>query len=114
MAELALTPGFVVISRYRKAPDIVRLSQKFLKTTQVTEGMQLVYADHDRLPIGIRSKSSISDSDDVSLSEMINPLHAAAVRSASETRISWHREYGKRWRIPVEKGRNELVLAVSD
>jgi len=111
-------PGFVVISRYRKAPDVVpTFARDFSKRLEPQKGMQLVYArttiisDRDQV-----KKLNIGYSDDVSL--FLNDRILYRGRSAQRFRdpgfLGIVNAENDAVYLPLKKGRNELVLAVSE
>jgi hypothetical protein len=111
-------PGFVVISRYRKAPDIVpTFARDFSRRLESQKGMQLVYArttivsDRDQV-----KKLNIGYSDDVSL--FLNDEILYRGRSAQRFRdpgfLGIVNAENDGVYLPLKKGRNELVLAVSE
>jgi len=111
-------PGFVVISRYRKAPDLVpTFARDFSKRLEPQKGMQLVYArttivsDRDQI-----KKLNIGYSDDVSL--FLNDRILYRGRSAQRFRdpgfLGIVNAENDAVYLPLKKGTNELVLAVSE
>lgn len=114
----AEAPGFVVISRYRKAPDILpTFARDFSRRLEPQKGMQLVYArttivsDRDQV-----KKLNIGYSDDVSL--FLNDRILFRGRSAQRFRdpgfLGIVNAENDAVYLPLKKGRNELVLAVSE
>ena len=111
-------PGFVVISRYRKAPEITpTFARDFSKRLEPQKGMQLVYArttivsDQDQV-----KKLNIGYSDDVSL--FLNDRILYRGRSAQRFRdpgfLGIVNAENDAVYLPLKKGPNELVLAVSE
>jgi hypothetical protein len=111
-------PGFVVISRYRKAPDIVpTFARDFSRRLEPQKGMQLVYArttivsDRDQV-----KKLNIGYSDDVSL--FLNDRILYRGRSAQRFRdpgfLGIVNAENDAVYLPLKKGRNDLILAVSE
>ena len=111
-------PGFVVISRYRKAPDLIpTFARDFSKRLDPQKGMELVYArativsDRDQV-----KKLNIGYSDDVSL--FLNDRILYRGRSAQRFRdpgfLGIVNAENDAVYLPLKKGRNELVLAVSE
>jgi hypothetical protein len=111
-------PGFVVINRYRRAPDLVpTFANDFSKRLEPQKGMQVVYAHatiiSDRAQI---KKVNIGYSDDVSL--FLNDAILYRGRSAQRFRdpgfLGIVNAENDAVYLPMKKGRNELVLAVSE
>lgn len=111
-------PGFVVINRYRKAPEIrPTFFNDFSKRLEPQKGMQLVYArttifsDRDRV-----RKLNIGYSDDISV--FLNDKILYRGRSAQHFRdpgfLGIVNAENDAVYLPLKKGRNELVLAVSE
>jgi len=111
-------PGFVVINRYRRAPDLrATFFNDFSKRLEPQKGMQVVYArttivsDRDQV-----KKLNIGYSDDVSL--FLNDRILYRGRSAQRFRDSGFlgivNAENDAVYLPLRKGRNELVLAVSE
>jgi hypothetical protein len=111
-------PGFVVISRYRKAPDVIpTFARDFSKRLDPQKGMQVVYArativsDRDQV-----KRLNIGYSDDVSL--FLNGRILYRGRSAQRFRdpgfLGIVNAENDAVYLPLRKGRNELVLAVSE
>lgn len=111
-------PGFVVINRYRKAPDLVpTFVTDFSRRLEPQKGMQLVYArttivsERDQV-----KKLNIGYSDDVSL--FLNDRILYRGRSAQRFRdpgfLGIVNAENDAVYLPLKKGRNELVLAVSE
>jgi hypothetical protein len=111
-------PGFVVINRYRKGPDLIpTFFRDFSKRLEPQKGMQVVYArtvivsDRNQL-----KKLSIGYSDDVSL--FLNDRILYRGRSAQRFRdpgfLGIVNPENDAVYLPLKKGRNELVLAVSE
>jgi len=114
----AEAPGFVVISRYRKAPDLLpTFARDFSRRLEPQKGMQLVYArativsDRDQI-----KKLNIGYSDDVSL--FLNDRILYRGRSAQRFRdpgfLGIVNAENDAVYLPLKKGRNEVVLAVSE
>jgi hypothetical protein len=114
----AEAPGFVVISRYRKAPDLLpTFARDFSRRLEPQKGMQLVYAratiisDRDQV-----KKLNIGYSDDVSL--FLNDRILFRGRSAQRFRdpgfLGIVNAENDAVYLPLKKGQNELVLAVSE
>ena len=111
-------PGFVVIDRYRKGPNVIpTFARDFSKRLEPQKGMQLVYARttivSDRKQI---KKLNIGYSDDVSL--FLNDRILYRGRSAQRFRdpgfLGIVNPENDAVYLPLKKGRNELVLAVSE
>jgi len=111
-------PGFVVINRYRKGPDLrPTFFNDFSKRLEPQKGMQVVYArttilsDRDQV-----KKLNIGYSDDVSL--FLNDRMLYRGRSAQRFRdpgfLGIVNAENDAVYLPLKKGRNELVLAVSE
>ena len=111
-------PGFVVINRYRRAPDIrATFFNDPSKRLEPQKGMQVVYArttivsDKDQV-----KKLNIGYSDDVSL--FLNDTILYRGRSAQRFRdpgfLGIVNAENDAVYLPLKKGRNELVLAVSE
>jgi len=111
-------PGFVVISRYRKAPDLTpTFARDFSKRLEPQKGMQLVYArtaivsDRDQV-----KKLNIGYSDDVSV--FLNDRILYRGRSAQRFRdpgfLGIVNPENDAVYLPLKQGSNELVLAVSE
>ncbi len=111
-------PGFVVINRYRKGPDVIpTFAKDFSKRLEPQKGMQLVYArttvvsDRDQI-----KKLNIGYSDDISL--FLNGRILYRGRSAQRFRdpgfLGIVNAENDAVYLPLKKGRNELVLAVSE
>jgi hypothetical protein len=114
----AQPPGFVVINRYRKGPDLVpTFASDFSKRLEPQKGMKVVYArttiisDRDQV-----KKLNIGYSDDVSLFLKDKILYRG--RSAQRFRdpgfLGIVNAENDAVYLPLKKGRNELVLAVSE
>ena len=110
--------GFVVINRYRKGPDLVpTFASDFSKRLEPQKGMKVVYArttiisDRDQV-----KKLNIGYSDDVSLFLKDKILYRG--RSAQRFRdpgfLGIVNAENDAVYLPLKKGRNELVLAVSE
>ncbi len=111
-------PGFVVISRYRKAPDVTpTFANDFSKRLEPQKGMDLVYARttivSDRNQV---KKLNIGYSDDVSV--FLNDRILYRGRSAQRFRdpgfLGIVNPENDAVYLQLKKGRNELVLAVSE
>lgn len=111
-------PGFVVINRYRKAPEIIpTFARDFSKRLEPQKGMQLVYARttivSEREQV---KKLNIGYSDDVSV--FLNHRILYRGRSAQHFRdpgfLGIVNPENDAVYLPLKKGRNELVLAVSE
>src|SRR6266498_5245221 len=111
-------PGFVVINRYRKGPDLrPTFFNDFSKRLEPQKGMQVVYArttilsDRDQV-----KKLNIGYSDDVSL--FLNDRILYRGRSAQRFRdpgfLGIVNAENDAVYLPLKKGRNELVLGVSE
>jgi hypothetical protein len=111
-------PGFVVIYRYRQAPHIrVSFERDFSKRLEPQPGMRVVYArttidsDHDQV-----KRLSIGYSDDVSV--FLNGAILYRGRSAQNFRdpafLGIVNPEDDTIYLPLKKGRNELMLAVSE
>jgi hypothetical protein len=111
-------PGFVVISRYRKDPEVTpTFARDFSRRLEPQKGMQLVYArttivaDRDRV-----KKLNIGYSDDVSV--FLNNRILYRGRSAQRFRdpgfLGIVNPENDAVYLPLKKGQNELVLAVSE
>jgi hypothetical protein len=111
-------PGFVVLYRYREAPHLrVTFQSDFSTRLQPQPGMKVVYAkttivsDRDRV-----KKLSIGYSDDVSV--FVNGRILYRGRSAQSFRdpgfLGIVNPENDAVYIPLKKGRNELILAVSE
>lgn len=115
---VAEPPGFVVINRYRKAPDIrATFFNDFSRRLEPQKGMQVVYAratilsDRDQV-----KKLNVGYSDDVSL--FLNNRILYRGRSAQRFRdpgfLGIVNAENDAVYVALKKGRNELVLAVSE
>jgi len=111
-------PGFVVIYRYREAPHpVVSFQRDFSKRLEPQPGMKVVYArtriDSDRDQV---KKLYIGYSDDVSLFLSGKILYRG--RSAQSFRdpgfLGIVNPENDAVYLPLQKGRNELMLAVSE
>ena len=111
-------PGFVVISRYRKAPEIIPTWFKdFSKRLDPQEGTRVVYArttivsDRDQV-----KKLNIGYSDEVSV--FLNDRILYRGRSAQRFRdpgfLGIVNAEDDAVYLPLKRGKNELVLAVSE
>jgi hypothetical protein len=111
-------PGFVVINRYRESPQLMRsFESDFSKRLEPQPGMKVVYArtsiDSDRDQV---KKFNIGYSDDVSV--FLNEKILYRGRSAQNYRdpdflgiVNLDNDV---LFIPLNKGGNELILAVSE
>jgi hypothetical protein len=111
-------PGFVVISRYRKAPDLIpTFARDFSKRLEPQKGMQLVYA-RTTIVSGRDDvkKLNIGYSDDVSV--FLNDRILYRGRSAQRFRdpgfLGIVNPENDAVYLPLKKGENELMLAVSE
>jgi hypothetical protein len=111
-------PGFVVISRFRKAPELTpTFANDFSKRLEPQKGMKLVYARttivSDRHQV---KKLNIGYSDDVSV--FLNDIILYRGRSAQRFRdpgfLGIVNPENDAVYLPLKKGRNELMLAVSE
>jgi hypothetical protein len=111
-------PGFVVIYRYRQAPHLrVTFQSDFSTRLQPQPGMQVVYArttiDSDRDQV---RKLYVGYSDDVSV--FLNGRILYRGRSAQSFRdprfLGIVNPENDAVYLPLKKGRNELMLAVSE
>lgn len=111
-------PGFVVIYRYREAPHpVVSFQRDFSKRLEPQPGMKVVYArtriDSDRDQV---KNLYIGYSDDVSL--FLNGKILYRGRSAQSFRdpgfLGIVNPENDAVYLPLQKGRNELMLAVSE
>ncbi len=111
-------PGFVVINRYRRAPDIrATFFDDFSRRLEPQKGMRIVYArttilsERDQV-----KKLNIGYSDDVSL--FLNDKILYRGRSAQRFRdpgfLGIVNAENDAVYLPLRKGRNELMLAVSE
>ena len=111
-------PGFVVINRYRQAPELIpTFFRDFSKRLEPQKGMKVVYArtmivsDRDQV-----KKLHIGYSDDVSV--FLNHRILYRGRSAQRFRdpgfLGIVNAENDAVYLPLKKGRNELVLAVSE
>jgi hypothetical protein len=111
-------PGFVVIDRYRRNPNVIpTFARDFSKRLEPQKGMQVVYArstivsDRDQV-----KKLNIGYSDDVSV--FLNDQILYSGRSAQRFRdpgfLGIVNPENDAVYLPLKKGRNELVLAVSE
>jgi hypothetical protein len=114
----AESPGFVVINRYRESPQVQRTyDQDFSKRLEPQAGMKVVYArtmidsDHEQV-----KKLNIGYSDDVSV--FLNGKILYRGRSAQSYRdpdfLGIVNLDNDMLYVPLKKGGNELVLAVSE
>jgi len=111
-------PGFVVINRYRKGPDLTpTFAKDFSKRLEPQKGMQLVYArttivsGRDQL-----KKLNIGYSDDatVFLNDRILYRGRSAQRFRDPGFLGIVNPENDAIYLPLKKGQNELVLAVSE
>lgn len=111
-------PGFVVINRYRESPHPrVTFARDFSKRMEPQQGMKVVYArtsiESDRDQV---KKLYIGYSDDVSV--FLNGTILYRGRSAQNFRdpgfLGIMNPENDAIYIPLKKGRNELMLAVSE
>jgi hypothetical protein len=111
-------PGLVVINRYRQAPHLrVTFQSDFSTRLKLQPGTQLVYArtniDSDRDQV---KKLSIGYSDEVSL--FLNGKILYRGRSAQSFRdprfLGIVNPENDAVYLPLKKGHNELILAVSE
>lgn len=111
-------PGFVVLYRYREAPHLrVSFANDFSKRLEPQPGMKVVYAmttiDSDRDQV---KKLSIGYSDDVSV--FLNGQILYRGRSAQYFRdpgfLGIINPENDSVYLPLKRGRNELMLAVSE
>ena len=114
----AESPGFVVINRYRKGPDLFpTFARDFSKRLEPQKGMQLVYARTTIVSDQAQTKKlNIGYSDDVSV--FLNDKILYRGRSAQRFRdpgfLGIVNAENDAVFLPLKKGRNELVLAVSE
>lgn len=111
-------PGFVVISRYRKAPDLTpTFAKDFSRRLEPQKGMQLVYArttivsDRDQV-----KKLNIGYSDDISvfLNDQILYRGRSAQRFRDPGFLGIVNVENDAVYLPLKKGQNELLLAISE
>jgi hypothetical protein len=111
-------PGFVVIDRYRKSPNVrPTFANDFSKRLEPQKGMRVVYArttvvsDRDQV-----KKLNVGYSDDVSV--FLNDRILYRGRSAQRFRdpgfLGIVNPENDAVYVPFKKGRNELMLAVSE
>ena len=111
-------PGFVVINRHRKGPDLVpTFARDFSKRLEPQKGMQVIYArahivsDRDQV-----KKLNFGYSDDVTV--FLNGRALYRGRSAQRFRdpgfLGVVNAENDAVYLPLKRGRNELVLAVSE
>lgn len=111
-------PGFVVINRYRKSPEIIpTFARDFSKRLEPQRGMKVVYArativsNRDQ-----QKKLYVGYSDDVSI--FLNDTILFRGRSAQRFRdpgfLGIVNPENDAVYLPLKKGRNELMLAVSE
>lgn len=115
---VAEPPGFVVINRYLKGPNVVpTFAEDFSRRLEPQKGMRLVYArtnivsDRDQV-----KKLNVGYSDDVSV--FLNNRILYRGRSAQRFRdpgfLGIVNVDNDAVYLPLKKGRNELLLAVSE
>jgi hypothetical protein len=111
-------PGFVLINRYRKGPDLIpTFARDFSKRLEPQKGMKVVYA-RTVIVSGWNQvkKLNIGYSDDVSL--FLNDKILYRGRSAQRFRdpgfLGIVNAENDAVYLPLRKGRNDLVLAVSE
>jgi hypothetical protein len=111
-------PGFVVINRYRKSPEVnATFSNDFSKRLEPQKGIQVIYAlavitsDRDQV-----KKLEIGYSDDVSvfLNDQILYRGRSAQRFRDPGFLGIVNPENDAVYLPLKKGRNELLLAVSE
>jgi hypothetical protein len=111
-------PGFVVINRYLKGPDVLpSFANDFSKRLEPQKGMQVIYArttvvsDRDQL-----KKLNVGYSDDVSvfLNDQIRYRGRSAQRFRDPGFLGIVNPENDAVYLPLKKGRNELMLAVSE
>lgn len=110
-------PGMVVIDRYRRSPSIVRFFADPSERTGRREGRKVVFArttvhsDRDRV-----RKMSIGYSDDVTVFLNSKPLFTgnSAFRFRDPGFLGIMDVENDAVYLPLKKGANDLVLAVSD
>ena len=111
-------PGFVVINRYLKGPALTpSFANNFSKRLEPQKGMEVIYArttvvsDRDQL-----KKLNVGYSDDVSV--FLNDKILYRGRSAQRFRdpgfLGIVNPENDAVYLPLKKGRNELMLAVSE
>jgi hypothetical protein len=114
----AEAPGFVVINRYRRSPEVnPTFANDFSKRLEPQKGMQVVYArttvvsDRDQL-----KKLNVGYSDEVSvfLNEKILYRGRSAQRFRDPGFLGIVNPENDAVYLPLKKGRNELMLAVSE
>jgi hypothetical protein len=114
----AESPGFVVLNRYRRSPEVIpTFANDFSRRLEPQTGMQVVYArtavvsDRDQL-----KKLNVGYSDDVSV--FLNDRILYRGRSAQRFRdpgfLGIVNPENDGVYLPLKKGRNALVLAVSE
>jgi hypothetical protein len=114
----AEAPGFVVINRYRTGPNVnPTFANDFSRRLEPQKGMKVVYArttvisDRDQL-----KKLNVGYSDDVSV--FLNDTILYRGRSAQRFRdpgfLGIVNPENDAVYLPLKKGRNELMLAVSE
>ena len=111
-------PGFVVINRYRRSPEVIpTFARDFSKRLEPQKGMKVVYA---RTTIVSKrdqvKKLNIGYSDDVSV--FLNGKILYRGRSAQRFRdpgfLGIVNPENDAAYLPLKKGRNEFILAVSE
>ena len=111
-------PGFVVIDRYRRNPNVrPTFANDFSKRLEPQKGTQVVYArttivsDRDQL-----KKLNVGYSDDVSvfLNDKILYRGRSAQRFRDPAFLGIVNPDNEAVYLPLKKGRNELMLAVSE
>ena len=115
---VAEPPGFVVINRYRRSPEVIpTFARDFSKRLDPQKGMQVVYARttiiSDREQI---KKLNLGYSDDVSvfLNDQIIYCGRSAQRFRDPGFLGIVNPENDAVYLPLKKGRNELMLAVSE
>jgi hypothetical protein len=111
-------PGFVVINRYRRSPEVFpTFARDFSKRLEPQKGMQVVYARATIVSdLDQTKKLNIGYSDDVSV--FLNGRILYRGRSAQRFRdpgfLGIVNPENDSVYLPLKKGRNELMLAVSE
>jgi hypothetical protein len=111
-------PGFVIINRYRTGPNLVpTFVDDFSRRLEPQKGMQVVYARTTIVSARRQTKKlSIGYSDDVSV--FLNGRIVYRGRSAQRFRdpgfLGIVNLENDAVYLPLKKGRNELILAVSE
>jgi hypothetical protein len=115
---VAEPPGFVVINRYRRSPEVIpTFARDFSKRLDPQKGMQVVYArttivsERDQI-----KKLNIGYSDDVSvfLNDKIHYRGRSAQRFRDPGFLGIVNPENDAVYLPLKKGHNELMLAVSE